>query len=161
MACWDTSQLTPTKRHTRRHLVGSCCVTPVNPFAWEPSWEPFAVDLCGRLWTPEESKASRSGLNGRLWTPVDTACRSTDQEVGGSSPSGCTATLAKPKLLNSFGFAKTVPRKPCVCRVFFFGGTWKPEVSWLGDTSRRTASAPDEARPSPDRLPGSVRIVLC
>ena len=24
---------------------------------WEPSWEPFAVDDAGRLWTPMESKA--------------------------------------------------------------------------------------------------------
>ena len=37
-----------------------------------------------------ESKALRFGLCGRLWTAVDTAWRSTDQEVGGSSPSGCT-----------------------------------------------------------------------
>jgi hypothetical protein len=62
---------------------------------------------CGRLWTPVESKAFLSGLYGRLWTPVDPAWRSTDQEVGGSSPSGCTATLAAPKLLNSFGKAST------------------------------------------------------
>jgi hypothetical protein len=45
---------------------------------WEPSWEPTAVDG-----------------SGRLWTPVDTAWRSTDQKVGGSSPSGrATETLA-------------------------------------------------------------------
>jgi hypothetical protein len=62
---------------------------------WEPSWEPTAVDGSGRLWTSVESKASRSDVCGRLWTPVDTAWRSTDQKVGGSSPSGhATETLA-------------------------------------------------------------------
>ena len=55
---------------------------------WEPSWEPFAVDLRGRLWTPMDTKPSHDWLCGRLWTPVDAAWRSTDQEVGGSSPSG-------------------------------------------------------------------------
>ena len=73
------------------------------------------MDLCGRLWTPMELKASRFLVCGRLRTPVDGACRSTDQEVGGRnsesspSPSGCTATLAAPKSLNSFGRAETVP----------------------------------------------------
>ena len=52
------------------------------------------MDLCGRLWTPVDTKACRFGLCGRLWTPMDTACRSTDQEVGGSSPSGCTGLCA-------------------------------------------------------------------
>ena len=55
---------------------------------WEPIWEPIAVDGCGRLWTPVETRASVSGLCGRLWTAVDTAWRSTDQKVGGLSPSG-------------------------------------------------------------------------
>ena len=66
--------------------------TPWNPqhmaLPWEPSWEPTAVDPCGRLWTPVESKALRSALCGRLWTPMDAAWRSTDQKVGGSSPFG-------------------------------------------------------------------------
>ena len=55
---------------------------------WEPSWEPFAGDSCGRLWTPMEWKACHSGPCERLWTPMDTAWRSTDQKVGGSNPSG-------------------------------------------------------------------------
>lgn len=55
---------------------------------WEPNWEPFAVDLRGRLWTPADSKARRSCLYGLPWTPTDTAWRSTDQKLGGSSPSG-------------------------------------------------------------------------
>jgi hypothetical protein len=46
------------------------------------------VDLCGRLWTLMESRAFDYGPCGRLWTPVDSAWRSTDQEVGGSGPSG-------------------------------------------------------------------------
>ena len=49
------------------------------------------MDCCGRLWTPVESGALRFGLCGRLWTLVDTAWRSTDQKVGGSSPSGRAA----------------------------------------------------------------------
>ncbi len=82
-----------TKPHMPRHSVGPCrnqssLLHNAGQRLWEPSWEPFAVDGCGRLWTPVESKASRSGLCGRLWTPVDTAWRSTDQKVGGSSPSG-------------------------------------------------------------------------
>ena len=46
------------------------------------------MDSCGRPWTPVELRASRSGLCGRLWTLVDTAWRSTDQKVVGSSPAG-------------------------------------------------------------------------
>jgi hypothetical protein len=38
---------------------------------WEPSWEPFVVDSCGRL-----------------WTTMDCAWRSTNHKVGASSPSG-------------------------------------------------------------------------
>ncbi len=53
----------------------------------EPSWEPFAVDSCGRPWTPVDSKGRRSGPCGRLRTPTDTAWPSTDQKVEGSSPS--------------------------------------------------------------------------
>jgi len=48
------------------------------------------VDVCGRK---VESKPCRSGLCGRLWTPTDTAWRSTDQEVGGSSSSGRAAEI--------------------------------------------------------------------
>jgi len=50
---------------------------------WEPSWEPFCVDSCGRLWTSVESRALGSGVCGRLWTAVDMSWRSTDQKVGG------------------------------------------------------------------------------
>jgi hypothetical protein len=54
----------------------------------EPSWEPFAGDSSGRSWTPVVLKTFRSGLCALLWTLMDTAWRSTDQKVGGSSPSG-------------------------------------------------------------------------
>jgi hypothetical protein len=40
---------------------------------WEPSWEPFAVDWYGRLWTAMDMEAIRFGRCGRLWTAVD-AC---------------------------------------------------------------------------------------
>ena len=65
---------------------------PVSAFTWEPSWEPFSVDGCGRLWTPVDTKAFRSELCGRLWTPVDSARRSTDQEVGVRIPPGVPCT---------------------------------------------------------------------
>jgi hypothetical protein len=61
---------------------------------WEPSWEPFSVDPTGHAWTPVDSKACRFGLCGRLWTRLDTAWRSTDQKVGGSSPPERAATCA-------------------------------------------------------------------
>jgi hypothetical protein len=61
---------------------------PTSLLRWEPSWEPFSVDWCGRLWTPVESRAFVSGLCGLLWTAVDAACRSTDQKVGDSSSPG-------------------------------------------------------------------------
>ena len=67
--------------------------------SWEPSWEPPAVEWCGLLWTPVEPRAFRFGLCGRLWTPMDTAWRSTDQEVGDSS----SAVVAIAGLLLSFG----------------------------------------------------------
>ena len=35
-----------------------------------------------------DMEALSSRQNGRLWTSLDSAWRSTDQEVGGSSPSG-------------------------------------------------------------------------
>ncbi len=62
--------------------------TSVLSLSLGANWEPFAADLCGRLWTPMELEALRFGLLGRLWTAVDAAWRSTDQKVGGSSPSG-------------------------------------------------------------------------
>jgi hypothetical protein len=55
---------------------------------WEPSWEPSLVDGAGRPWTPMGSKALDTRPNALLWTPVDTAWRSTDQEVGCSSRPG-------------------------------------------------------------------------
>ena len=58
---------------------------------WEPSWEPFAVDLGGRLRTLVDSEALRSNAAGWLWTLVDGSWGSTDQKVGGSSPSGRAA----------------------------------------------------------------------
>jgi len=80
--------LTPRALRLARTKPSSLQAHRCQCLRWEPSWEPFAVDLCGRLWTPVESKALRFGLCGRLWTSVDGACRSTDQEVGGSSPFG-------------------------------------------------------------------------
>ena len=71
MACWENSKSAPTKRYTPRHLVGSCCVTPVSAFAWEPSWEPFAVDLCGRLWTAVDGCGIESLSFRAERTPVD------------------------------------------------------------------------------------------
>jgi hypothetical protein len=58
------------------------------PIVREPSWEPSSVDSSGQPRTQADSKAVRSGRSGQPWTAVDTAWRSTDQEVGGSSPSG-------------------------------------------------------------------------
>ena len=55
---------------------------------WEPSWEPFAVDRCGRLWTARDSEPVGSGRYGRLRTPMDGLRQSTDQKVGDSSSSG-------------------------------------------------------------------------
>ncbi len=55
---------------------------------WEPSWEPSALDCCGRVWTRMDIEGFRSRLCGRLWTARDTAWRSTDQKVVGSSPAG-------------------------------------------------------------------------
>lgn len=55
---------------------------------WEPIWEPFAVDWCGRVWTPADSEPFDSGRYGRLRTLTDAACTSTDQKVVGSSPAG-------------------------------------------------------------------------
>jgi len=71
-----------TKWHRRAQVVGcspstapsSECLNLFPRPRWEPIWEPTALDFCGRL-----------------WTPVDTAWRSTNQEVGGSSPSGRAA----------------------------------------------------------------------
>lgn len=54
-----------------------------------------------------------------------------DQEVGGSTPSGCTATSASPQLLNGFGSAQTVPRKPCLCGVFLWAAIVCLGSSWL------------------------------
>ena len=60
----------------------------ISALSWEPSWEPFSLDWCGRRWTPVEPEASSSSLYGHPWTSVDTAWRSTDQEVGCSSRPG-------------------------------------------------------------------------
>lgn len=40
------------------------------------------------LWTPMGKEACHSGPGGWLWSVLDTAWTSTDQKVGGSSPSG-------------------------------------------------------------------------
>ena len=55
---------------------------------WEPSWEPFAVDRCGRLWTSADCDPFDSGRYGRLRTAMDGLRPSTDQEVEDSSSSG-------------------------------------------------------------------------
>jgi hypothetical protein len=58
---------------------------------WEPSWEPFAVDCCGRLWTTADSEPVGSGRYGPLRTPMDYLRPSTDRKVGDSSSSGRAA----------------------------------------------------------------------
>jgi hypothetical protein len=73
-------------RHKIQHRSGCEDLVSVSP--WEPSWEPSVVDAREPLWTPTDSEPFRSGVCGLPWTPVDTAWRSTDQKVGGSSPSG-------------------------------------------------------------------------
>ena len=55
---------------------------------WEPSWEPFAVDRCGRLWTSADCDPFDSGRYGRLRTAMGGLRPSTDQKVGDSSSSG-------------------------------------------------------------------------
>ncbi len=55
---------------------------------WEPSWEPFAVDFYGRLWTPADRIPLWSGRHGPPRTPMDGVRPSTDQKVGDSSSSG-------------------------------------------------------------------------
>jgi hypothetical protein len=82
-----------------------------------PSWEPFAVDSCDRAWTAVESKARRFGLCGLPGTPVDTVWRSTDQEVGGSSPSG------------------RAERNPCVSR-FPCGSQGSARRQWVTPLAR-------------------------
>ena len=64
------------------------CSEPVLRGLWEPSWEPFAVDCCGWLWTAADSEPVGSGRYGRLRTSVDGVRPSTDQKVGDSSSSG-------------------------------------------------------------------------
>jgi len=49
------------------------------------------VDDAGRPWTPMESKALSKRPNALLWTLMDSAWRSTDQEVGCSSRPGRAA----------------------------------------------------------------------
>ena len=75
------------------HLLGVSCSRGQGTDFWEPSWEPFFVDLSGRLWTPVDERARRSVPHGRSWTPADAAWRSTDQEVGCSSRPGRAAEI--------------------------------------------------------------------
>lgn len=64
------------------------------------------MDRCGRPSTPVELKALRFGLCGPLWTAMDAAWPSTDQEVGGSSPSGrATEVPASAGVSAGTGFA--------------------------------------------------------
>ncbi len=90
--------------------------------AWEPSWEPFAVDSPGRPWRLVESKPLRSGPHGLWWTATDTAWGSTDQKVGGSSPSG-RATQKRPA-----GTGKTTALAPAVQHLHQHGRTVLVEV---------------------------------
>jgi len=55
---------------------------------------------CGLLWTAVDSDGiERPSLQpvGTAWTAVDGAWRSTDQKVGGSSPSGCAVETLAPQ----------------------------------------------------------------
>jgi hypothetical protein len=65
----------------------------------QPGWEPFAVACCGRPWAPVDSLARCFRLWRRPWTSLDPVWRSTDQEVGGSSPFG---RAAEPLLRRGF-----------------------------------------------------------
>ncbi len=66
---------------------------------WEPSWEPFAVDFYGRLWTPADYDPFVSGRYGPQRTAMDDLRPSTDQKVGDSSSSGRAAeALARQEL---------------------------------------------------------------
>ena len=45
---------------------------PVLPCErWEPSWEPFAVDFHGRLWTAMDGYGLRTGWLRTVWTAAD------------------------------------------------------------------------------------------
>jgi len=99
------------------------------------------VDSGGRVWTPVESKARLSGLCGRLWTAVDTAWRSTDQKVGGSSPSGRpTGSLdqqrddAPRRSEPSAGYGRYGLRSPAIW-------AWSIDRSTISHTSTMTPSS--------------------
>jgi hypothetical protein len=91
--------------------------------ACEPSWEPFAVDWGGRLWTLVKLE-SRSFL--RTWALMD--ARGHGLEIYGSegwgsnspsSPSHLPGVLLKPLCRNGFSLSVTGgssgPREPSCC----------------------------------------------
>jgi len=72
---------------------------------WEPSWEPLSVDPNGRPGTPRDSETRTLTPDRHSWTPMDTAWRSTDQEVGCSSRPGRAGKNLAPQGLS-------VPHRP-------------------------------------------------
>jgi len=81
------------------------------------------VDVGGQTWIPVDSKARRSSAYGPSWTPMDAAWRSTDQKVGGSSPSGRAAEVLSPQGL-------VLDRRPVP------SDAWEPFGGGLGDAAR-------------------------
>ena len=73
---------------------------------WEPSWEPFSMDPGGQPRTRVEPGTPLTRRNGLSWTILDAPWRSTDQKVGGSSPSGrATETPARAGVSSCWGSA--------------------------------------------------------
>ncbi len=83
-------------------------VLPQPVLRWEPSWEPFSADCCGRpgrrrTRDPVVAQGA-ADCGGRLWTDV---WRPTDQKVGGSSPSGRAAEALVAQGLQLDGIPRT------------------------------------------------------
>ena len=69
--------------NTWKALRSDTARTAFSP--WEPSW---GAIRSGRRWRRVDAGGTESRSFHRMRTPVDTAWRSTDHNVGGSSPSG-------------------------------------------------------------------------
>jgi hypothetical protein len=131
-------------RVSEAHVPKSTAVERVRGphLPWEPCWEPFSVDSGGRLWTDVESGAVRSGLCGQAWALTDAAWRSTDQEVGGSSPSRRADGIP---CATSGGFAASAVERCLVLGHAWATGDGGGEVTALGD--RRVVASAQESAP--------------